>query len=97
MNNIFYDYYQKAQNDPKWFLYTANASETKIIDPEELDNALTVMGEAKFKQEFECSFTGHHSRFLQEPPFVPQEELPLTSLSPEGDKSSSKERPLILL
>ena len=59
MNNIFYDYYQKAQNDPKWFLYTARASETKIIDPEELDNALTVMGEAKFKQEFECSFTGN--------------------------------------
>ena len=59
MNNIFYDYYQKAQGDSKWFLYTARASETGIIDQEELDNALTVMGEAKFKQEFECSFTGN--------------------------------------
>ena len=59
MNNIFYDYYQKAQQDKKWFLYTARASETGIIDKEELDNALTVMGEAKFKQEFECSFTGN--------------------------------------
>ena len=59
MNNIFYDYYQKAQQDKKWFLYTAKASETNIIDPEELDDALTVMGEAKFKQEFECSFTGN--------------------------------------
>ena len=59
MNNIFYDYYQKAQSNDKWFLYTARASETGIIDKEELDNALTVMGEAKFKQEFECSFTGN--------------------------------------
>ncbi len=59
MNNIFYDYYQKAQGDDKWFLYTAKASETKIIDQEELDNALAVMGEAKYKQEFECSFTGN--------------------------------------
>ena len=49
----------KKLNQIKWFLYTARASETGIIDKEELDNALTVMGEAKFKQEFECSFTGN--------------------------------------
>jgi len=58
MNNIFYDYYQKAQHDDKWFLYKAKASETKIIDQEELDAALAVMGLAKFKQEFLCDFTG---------------------------------------
>ena len=51
MNNIFYDYYQKAQADNKWFLYTAKASETEIIAKDELDNALAVMGEAKYKQE----------------------------------------------
>ena len=59
MNNIFYDYYQKAQADTKWFLYKAKASETKIVDEEELGNALTVMGKAKYDQEFECSFIGN--------------------------------------
>lgn len=59
MNNIFYDYYQKAQADPKWFLFKAKASETNIVDKEELGNALTVMGNAKYNQEFECSFIGN--------------------------------------
>ena len=59
MNNIFYDYYQKAQADDKWFLYKAKASETKIVDEEELENALSVMGKAKYDQEFECSFIGN--------------------------------------
>ena len=58
MNNIFYDYYQKAQHDDKWFLYKAKASDTKIIDDEELSAAKEVMGEAKYKQEFECDFAG---------------------------------------
>jgi len=61
MNNIFYDYYQKAQSDNKWFLYKAKASETNIVDKEELEAALTVMGEAKYNQEFECSFIGNIS------------------------------------
>jgi phage terminase large subunit len=59
MNNIFYDYYLKAQEDKNWLLYKAKASETKIVDQEELDNALSVMGKAKFDQEFECSFVGN--------------------------------------
>ena len=59
MNNLFYDYYQKAQADDKWFLYKAKASETGIVDKEELDAALDVMGEAKYNQEFECSFIGN--------------------------------------
>ena len=61
MNNIFYDYYQKAQGDDKWFLYKAKASETKIVDEEELENALSVMGKSKYDQEFECSFIGNIS------------------------------------
>jgi phage terminase large subunit len=59
MNNIFYDYYQKAQADPKWFLFKAKASETNIVEEEELENALSVMGKAKYDQEFECSFIGN--------------------------------------
>ena len=59
MQNILYDYYNKAQADDKWFLYKAKASSTKIVDQEELDAALSVMGEAKYNQEFECSFIGN--------------------------------------
>ena len=59
MQNIFYEYYLKAQADKNWFLYTAKASETNIVEKSELDHALTLMGEAKYKQEFECSFIGN--------------------------------------
>ena len=59
MNNLFYDYYLKAQSDPNWFLHTAKVSDTKLIDQEELDAALSVMGQAKYNQEFECSFIGN--------------------------------------
>ena len=61
MANLFYDYYQKEQADAKWFLYKAKASQTKIVDQEELDAALSVMGKAKYDQEFECSFIGNIS------------------------------------
>jgi len=56
MSNIFYDLYQHALSDDKWLAYTAKASETKIIDQEELDAAKAQMGEAKYKQEFECDW-----------------------------------------
>ena len=56
MSNIFYDLYQHAQSDPNWLAYTAKASETGIIDQEELDAAKAQMGEAKYKQEFECDW-----------------------------------------
>jgi len=59
MNNLFYDYYQKAQSNKNWFLYKAKASDTKIVDKEELQSALSVMGVAKYNQEFECSFIGN--------------------------------------
>ena len=59
MNNIFYDLYQKAQSEKDWFLYTARASETGLVDSEELKAALSVMGQATYNQEFECSFIGN--------------------------------------
>ena len=34
-------------------------SETKIVDQAELDQALSLMGEAKYNQEFECSWVGN--------------------------------------
>ena len=59
MNNIFYDMYLKAQSDEGWFLYTAKASETGLVDDDELKAALSVMGQATYNQEFECSFIGN--------------------------------------
>ena len=37
------------------FYIKLKASQTKIVDEEELDAALSVMGKAKFDQEYECS------------------------------------------
>lgn len=59
MANLFYDYYQKAQAEENWFLYVAKASDTGLVDKEELEAALKVMGQAKYNQEFECSFIGN--------------------------------------
>tara|TARA_R100000664_G_scaffold18578_1_gene27651 strand:+ start:1584 stop:2864 length:1281 start_codon:yes stop_codon:yes gene_type:complete len=56
MSNIFYELYQHALSDDKWLAYTAKASETKVIDQEELDAAKAQMGESKYKQEFECDW-----------------------------------------
>ena len=59
MANLFYDYYLTAQKEDDWFLYVAKASETGLIDKEELEASLKVMGQAKYNQEFECSFIGN--------------------------------------
>ena len=56
MSNIFYELYQHALSDDKWLAYTAKASETKVIDQEELDAAKAQMGDSKYKQEFECDW-----------------------------------------
>ena len=56
LTNIFYELYQYALGNPKWYTYTAKASETKIIDQEELDAAKSQMGDAKYRQEFECDW-----------------------------------------
>jgi len=56
MNNNFYDLYQHANGAEDWFNYKAKASQTKIVDQEELDKAREVMGEKKYLQEFECDW-----------------------------------------
>ena len=38
-----FDMYLKARSEKDWFLYTAKASETGLVDKEELDAALSVM------------------------------------------------------
>ena len=56
MNNNFYDLYQHANGAEDWFNYKAKASDTKIVDPEELEKAKEVMGDKKYMQEFECDW-----------------------------------------
>ena len=57
--SVFYDLYQYALSDPKWLAYTAKASETNLVEQEELDAAKAQMGESKFLQEFECDWVAN--------------------------------------
>jgi len=42
--------------DPDWILMVLKASETGILDPEELDSAKRMLTAEQYAQEFECSF-----------------------------------------
>ncbi len=54
--NQFYDVVQQARMDPDWFLAEFKASETGIIDTDELAAARKDMTEDEYAQEYECSF-----------------------------------------
>jgi phage terminase large subunit len=54
--NAFYDIYTAAKDDPEWYAAMFKASETDIIDQKELEHAKSVMSDAQYEQEFECSF-----------------------------------------
>lgn len=54
--NQFYQNYIDATKNPNWFTGMYKASETGILDEEELDEARRAMGDDRYEQEFECSF-----------------------------------------
>lgn len=54
--NQFYDVIQQAQREPGWFYACHKASETGIIDADELLAARKDMTEDEYAQEYECSF-----------------------------------------
>ncbi len=54
--NHFHDVYDKAKLNDMWFTALYKASETGIIDPEELYAAKREMEAEEYEQEFECSF-----------------------------------------
>lgn len=54
--NQFHEVYEQAANEG-WYRAMFKASDTGIIDEEELKSARRDMDPALFKQEFECSFT----------------------------------------
>lgn len=54
--NQFYDYHKMARDDDGWYYMLAKASETGIIDEEELQRLRDTMTEDQYDQELECSF-----------------------------------------
>ncbi len=56
--NNFYKLYEYAtqSGDPEWFGAMYKASQTGIIDPDELASARRSMSEDEYEQEYECSF-----------------------------------------
>lgn len=55
--NHFAEVYERAGKEPGWFRLTLKASETHLVDPDELAAARLEMSEDQYEQEFECSFT----------------------------------------
>lgn len=54
--NGFWKIYEAARKDPAWYSAIHRASETGILDKEELTSARAVMGDGMYEQEYECSF-----------------------------------------
>ena len=54
--NYFYELYEQAKENKDWFSCVFKASDTKILDDEELKAAQEVMSKDLYEQEFECSF-----------------------------------------
>jgi phage terminase large subunit len=55
-HNEFFDTYESAKVDPEWFYLMLRASETGLVDADELVSAAKLMSEAQYAQEYECSF-----------------------------------------
>jgi hypothetical protein len=54
--NAFYELYEAARNDAAWFAMRLKASESELVDAEELSNAREMLSPEQYAQEFECSF-----------------------------------------
>jgi len=55
-HNAFFDVYRAAHTQPGWLCFSLKASETRLIDADELQDARRSMSEDQYEQEFECSF-----------------------------------------
>lgn len=55
-HNAFWDIYQNGIKDNGWFVETLRASQTGLIDKDELTDAAKMMSEDQYMQEFECDF-----------------------------------------
>jgi hypothetical protein len=55
--NHFYEIYLRSQQEDGWYTLTLKASESGILDPEELLEMKAQMEDEEYDQEMECSFT----------------------------------------
>ncbi len=58
-HNAFYELYENASNQKDWFTQVYKASQTGILDEEELEAARAMMSHDQFEQEFECSWVAN--------------------------------------
>lgn len=54
--NEFWEIYEHARKADNWYCVMHKASETGLVDQDELDESRVMMGEDLYAQEFECSF-----------------------------------------
>jgi phage terminase large subunit len=54
--NLFFDLWEQAREDPEYFSLMLKASETGIVDAHELADAKRQMTHEQYLQEYECSF-----------------------------------------
>lgn len=55
--NHFFTRFKKAEKNPLWFTAVFKASETGVVDDEELADMRSDMDPEEYEQELECSFT----------------------------------------
>ena len=55
-HNAFWEVYNNATKDPSWKVKVLRASQTGILDKEELEDAAKTMTQDQYLQEFECDF-----------------------------------------
>jgi hypothetical protein len=55
-HNQFWEIYNSATNDDKWYCKTLRASQTGLLPAEELNDAAKMMSQDQYLQEFECDF-----------------------------------------
>jgi hypothetical protein len=58
-HNAFFDKYEEAAGNPDWLAAVYKASETGILDDEELAAARSMMTADQYAQEFECSWNAN--------------------------------------
>jgi hypothetical protein len=55
-HNAFWDLYNNATQDERWYVRTLRASQTDLLPVEELEDAAKSMSQDQYLQEFECDF-----------------------------------------
>jgi hypothetical protein len=55
-HNAFWEMYQTAVKNDDWYVKVLRASQTGILDKEELEDAAKTMTQDQYLQEFECDF-----------------------------------------